>query len=128
MATAMTEKLRTALKTDFRNTFTDVDSVDSISIFEWAVNTSDFYKHFFEDTFTPMAEKAISENRFHKYDRSYRPEFLEWAAWEVIPCRYNDFISYLFRVNGMKFNSSEVRKASDMIYDHYLKVFKEVKG
>lgn len=119
--------VRHVLKSDFLSTFNGVENISSVDIFNWAINTQEFYKQFFDRHFYILANKAVAENRFHKYDRSYRPMFMEWTAWEVVPTHFHDFIAFgiVQSANLKNVNGKDIRVAADMIYDHYLKHFKE---
>ncbi len=128
MDTVMSVTTRKTIKADFNLTFKDAEKVSAQDIVNWALNTSEFYGHFFDVRFKPRAEKAIKEDRFEKYERTYRPQFNEFTAWELIPSEYREFIHYM--VNSLQLKNilyDEIPRAANSIYDYYLKHFKELK-
>lgn len=121
----MSPTVRHVLRSDFGNTFSDVQNVTAVDIYNWAINTQEFYKFFFDKYFYHMAKDAIRREIFHKYDRTYKPVFMEWCAWEIIPTYIHDFIAFtVIQHLKMKIDRDEIRKSAEMIYDNYLNHFK----
>jgi len=111
------------LHRDFAQTFEGEEEITSNGLFNWAINTQAFYNWFYP-RFEQAALRAVKEKRFHKYFRTYRPMFMEWCAWEIIPCNYSDFFNGCF--NALKTNShSASYDAAQKIYQYYLDLFME---
>ena len=127
MDTAMSVVTRNKIKADFNLTFKDAEKVSAQDIVDWALNTSEFYGHFFETRFKPRAEKAIQYGSFNKYNRTFR-SMNGWAPYETNASLYNIFINYIVNSLAMRNVSyDDILVASNAIYDYYLKHFKELK-
>ncbi len=123
----MTNGEKQALYRDFANTFAGEEVITAEGLFNWATNTQAFYNWFFT-RFEARALIAVKEKRFHKYYRTYKPDFLEWCAWEIIPCAYADFMRGCANVSGFKLNSMAEYDASRELFKHYITIFKEKHG
>ena len=111
------------LKRDFEHTFEGIKAseIRADEIFEWAVNTQAFYNWYYT-RFKLMCEKRIKATKsLGSIERSYKPVFLEWATYQLVPCTYADFLNSL----STKINYNDCNKAGNMLYDYYLNMFKE---
>jgi hypothetical protein len=112
-----------SLQRDFNQTFAGEDVITADALFMWATNTSAFHEWFYT-RFERMASQAVKENRFHKYFRTYRPMFLEWCAWEIIPCIYSDFLRGCVGNRQTNVYDAESR-AGRQVYEYYIRLFQE---
>lgn len=118
----MTMGERARLRVDFTNTFYKINKTSAEDLYLWATQSSLFYDWFYA-RFEEACNKAIEEKRFNKYERTYKPIFMEWCAWEIIPSNYADFLRGLLNEAGMERGSEY--QAGQMIYDYYLAHFKD---
>lgn len=123
----MTNGEKTALHLDFAHTFFGEEVITAEGLFNWATNTQAFYNWFFT-RFEAQALVAVKQKRFHKYEKSYEPMFMEWCSWEIIPCAYADFMRGCANVSKTKMSPMAEYDASRELFKHYVKIFKEKHG
>lgn len=120
----MTNGEREDLQRDFAQTFAGEGVITADGLFNWATNTGAFYKWFYP-RFEQRALIAVKEKRFHKYFKSYKPMFMEWCAWEIIPCAYADFMRGCANAAKSKMESMAEYNASRELFQYYVRMFKE---
>ncbi len=120
----MTNGERKTLHHDFAQTFAGETLITDKNLVDWATNTQAFYQWFYT-RFEKSALKAVKEKRFHKYSRDYKPMFMEWCAWEIIPCSYADFLRGCVNAANMKTESMAEYDAAREIFQRYVQIFKE---
>ncbi len=126
----MTNGEKAAIARDFKRTFADVapEDIDAAGVTEWALNTREIYDWFYTRV-ERRADELLALGEHFRMFNEYRPAFMEWTPWELMPPMISDFLRGLVREAGHDWlaSSSIVNEVSKKLFDYYRTEWRELR-